>query len=66
MSNFNKPRFYETKENKQTTLLDIHTPTVIKAFDTAALFLKKNEVNVFNLSKNSAVESFEKIDSNQL
>ena len=66
MSNFNKPRFYETKENKQTTLLDIHTPTVIKAFDTAALFFKKNEVNVFNLSKNSAVESFEKIDSNQL
>lgn len=66
MSNFSKPRFYETSEDKQPTLLDIHTETVLSAFDTAALFFQENGTKVYNLSKDSAVQSFEKIDCNTL
>ena len=66
MNNFNKPRFYEDIEDKQSTLLDIHTPHVLNAFNTAALFFKEKEVRVFNLSKHSAVDAFEKIDCNNI
>ena len=66
MNNFNKPRFYEDIEDKQSTLLDIHTPHVLNAFNTAALFFKEKEVCVFNLSKHSAVDAFEKIDCNNI
>ena len=64
MNNFNSPRFYETLDDKQPTLLDLHATTVLSAFDTAALFFKENGIEVFNLSKDSAVESFQKIDPN--
>lgn len=66
MNNFNKPRFYENIEDKQSTLLDIHTHDVLNAFNTAALFFKEKEVSVFNLSKHSAVDTFEKIDCNNI
>ena len=66
MNNFNKPRFYENIEDKQSTLLDIHTHDVLNAFNTAALFFKEKEVCVFNLSKHSAVDAFEKIDCNNI
>ncbi|MHA3983046.1 lipopolysaccharide biosynthesis protein [Acinetobacter venetianus] len=60
MSNFSKPRFYETTDDKQPTLLDIHSETVLQAFDAAAIFFKEHQISVYNLSPNSAVESFEK------
>ncbi|RLZ11317.1 lipopolysaccharide biosynthesis protein [Acinetobacter sp. 2JN-4] len=66
MNNFNKPRFYETNDDKQPTSLDIHTETVLHAFDIAALFFKKNQIEVFNLSMNSAVKSFNKVSADQL
>ena len=66
MNNFNNPRFYENIEDKQSTLLDIHTHDVLNAFNTAALFFKEKEVCVFNLSKHSAVDAFEKIDCNNI
>lgn len=66
MNNFSEPRFYENLQNKQPTILDSHQNTVLEAFDTAAHFLKLKKINVYNLSINSAVESFEKMDSNSL
>ncbi|MFP6842978.1 MAG: lipopolysaccharide biosynthesis protein [Acinetobacter sp.] len=66
MNNFNNPRFYENIEDKQSTLLDIHTHDVLNAFNTAALFFKEKGVCVFNLSKHSAVDAFEKIDCNNI
>lgn len=66
MNNFGTPRFYENKENKQPTMLDYYSETIFAAFDTAAEFLEKNQIDVFNLSKNSAIQSFKKIDANEV
>ncbi|MDA0695332.1 MAG: lipopolysaccharide biosynthesis protein [Proteobacteria bacterium] len=66
MNNFSKPRFYENTENKQPTLLDLHIDNVLSAFDNAAHFLSQQNIKVFNLSSDSAVQSFPKIDVNVL
>lgn len=62
MTNFNQPRFYETAENKQPTLLDLHHETVLNAFELAQDYLKQ-KTQVINLSLNSAILSFPKFDS---
>lgn len=62
MNNFNKPRFYEKNDNKQPTMLDYHSEEVLQAFQVAAKFLKKEDIQVYNLSVNSAVTSFQKLD----
>ena len=62
MNNFNKPRFYEKNENKQPTMLDYHCEEVLQAFQVAAKFLKSEEIQVYNLSQNSAVTAFQKVD----
>lgn len=64
MNNFSKPRFYESEECKQPTTLNNHVDEIFQAFNTAALFFEENNIKVFNLSKESAIESFEKIDAN--
>ncbi len=62
MNNFTQPRFYENTENKQPTMLDQYLPTILSAFDTAAEYLSKQDISVYNLSSESAVESFPKLD----
>lgn len=65
MNNFNQPRFYENSDNKQPTMLDYYLKDTLQAFDTAALFLKQEGINVYNLSLESAIQSFEKLDPNK-
>ncbi|OTG67352.1 lipopolysaccharide biosynthesis protein [Acinetobacter silvestris] len=60
MNNFSQPRFYEQHHNKQATCLDLNIAAVVQAFDTAAEFFKLKQIKVYNLSKNSLIESFEK------
>ena len=66
MNNFSQPRFYEDKENKQPTMLNQYLDVTLPAFHTAASFLKSQKINVYNLSLESAVDAFEKINPEQL
>ncbi|MCH7306635.1 lipopolysaccharide biosynthesis protein [Acinetobacter sp. NIPH 1852] len=61
MNNFSQPRFYENSENKQPTMLDQYLHLIFPAFDAAATFLSEQNVQVYNLSPQSAIESFKKI-----
>ncbi len=63
MNNFNQPRFYESSENKQPTRLEQDFVKISNAFHTAATFLDKQHVQVINLSAQSAVQAFIKLDS---
>ncbi|KAA8733189.1 lipopolysaccharide biosynthesis protein [Acinetobacter qingfengensis] len=64
MNNFSQPRFYENQDNQQPTLLNIHTGTILQAFDVANTCFEKQHIRVFNLSLTSAIESFPKITFN--
>lgn len=66
MSDFSKPRFYETADNKQPTLLDTHMATVLEAFDLAAALFQEDQIKVFNLSPNSAIQSFNKVSAEMI
>lgn len=61
MNQFTQPRFYENAANKQSTMLDHYSDIIFPAFDAAAKIFRRKNVQVFNLSADSAVESFEKI-----
>jgi hypothetical protein len=61
MNNFSQPRFYEDAQNKQRTMLDHYSTLIFPAFDAAAKYFQKENIQVYNLSMHSAVESFEKI-----
>jgi len=65
MNNFNQPRFYENNNNKQPTMLDRYLHELLPAFQVASKFMKKEKIQVYNLSNNSAITSFEKIDCNK-
>lgn len=60
MNNFSQPRFYETKDNQQPTLLDLHQSTVLNAFALASKYMTQNHIEVINLSPSSAIENFTK------
>ncbi|MFW2161326.1 lipopolysaccharide biosynthesis protein [Acinetobacter beijerinckii] len=60
MNNLSQPRFYENSNCQQPTTLNHHLDAIFKAFDTAAVFLKEKKIQVFNLSQQSAIKSFEK------
>lgn len=63
MNNFNQPRFYEQSGNKQPTMLDYYLQDeILPAFETAACFLKQQNVQVHNFSFESAVNAFTKLD----
>ncbi|MCH7314654.1 lipopolysaccharide biosynthesis protein [Acinetobacter sp. ANC 3882] len=64
MNNFSQPRFYEDTEKQQPTTLNHHLDEVFQAFDTVAVLFKEKDIQVFNLSRTSAVQAFEKIDPN--
>jgi len=61
MNNFNLPRFYETAENKEPTHLNNDLEAINEAFKVAANFFKQKNINIYNLSSNSSIESFPKI-----
>lgn len=61
MNNFSQPRFYEKTENKQSTMLDHYSSVIFPAFDVAAKVFREKNIKVYNLSPESAVESFEKL-----
>ena len=61
MNNFNQPRFYEKAENKQPTMLDQYLQHTLPAFDVAANFFEQQNKQVYNLSPESAVQSFKKL-----
>lgn len=63
MNNFSSPRFYETAESKQPTFLDQNTESILAAFQTAALFFESKKIRVYNLSKQSLIEVFIKLDT---
>ncbi|AZN68181.1 MULTISPECIES: LPS biosynthesis protein [Acinetobacter] len=63
MNNFSQPRFYESIENKQPTMLDQYLHLIFPAFDAAAEFFIEHQVQVYNLSPTSAIESFKKINT---
>lgn len=66
MSNFNQPRFYENTQTKQPTMLDQYLSDIFPAFHTASHFLQMKNIKVYNLSEQSAVESFTKVDPNHI
>ncbi|RZF50803.1 lipopolysaccharide biosynthesis protein [Acinetobacter halotolerans] len=63
MNNFSQPRFYENSENKQPTMLDQYLHLIFPAFDAAAQFFTEQNIQVYNLSPQSAIKSFKKIDT---
>ena len=65
MNNFHLPRFYETIDLKQPTLLDQHTESILESFKTAAYFFESQKISVYNLSLKSKIESFKKIKLDQ-
>ncbi|WP_433847284.1 lipopolysaccharide biosynthesis protein [Acinetobacter proteolyticus] len=66
MNNFSQPRFYENIDGQQPTTLNHHVDEVFQAFDAAAALFEQKHIQVFNLSQNSAVQVFKKIDPNSL
>lgn len=62
MNQLHQPRFYENHDSKQPTLLDQHLPTILKAFNTAAVFLNDQNISAYNLSKHSKIEAFPKVE----
>lgn len=62
MNNFNHPRFYENNDNKQPTMLNDYMDELLPAFQVAGAFLKNKNIQVYNLSRDSAVTAFKKVD----
>ena len=60
MNNFDVPRFYEASNNVQISYLLCDYERIINSFELAAKLAKQNKVNIYNLSRNSAINSFEK------
>lgn len=66
MNNFQNPRFYESIDNKQPSHLDQNLDAIIHAFNTASHFFQAHNISVYNLSKDSLIESFPKIEKKSI
>jgi Kdo-III transferase WaaZ len=67
MNNFDKPRFYEKKEDILSTELDNNLKSIIiPCFELAKELAERNNITVYNLSMDSAINSFEKIEYNSI
>ncbi|UXY11086.1 sugar glycosyltransferase [Kosakonia sp. ML.JS2a] len=56
MSNFNQPRFYETSDSKLPSYLEEKVDNVVMpSFAHAATVMKKNHIEIVNLSPESAI-----------
>ncbi len=63
MNNFDKPRFYENPEDILNTELDKNFENIIvPCFELSYELAKRHGVIIYNLSRYSAITSFEKID----
>ena len=60
LNHLNAPRFYETEQNKQPTLLNQHLDEILTAFNTASILFKQKNIEVYNLSESSLVQCFPK------
>lgn len=61
MNNFNAPRFYETAQNRMGTRLDKDFDKIIQSFIAARAYCDEHNIEVINLSPESAVEAFPKM-----
>lgn len=67
MNNFSKPRFYETQNDKLDTKLNNNLHDfIIPCFNLAHEIAISKGVEIYNLSKNSAINSFEKLDYREI
>ncbi|RAX11252.1 lipopolysaccharide biosynthesis protein [Photorhabdus bodei] len=67
MNNFSKPRFYETQNDQLDTKLNNNLHDfIIPCFNLAHEIAIKRGVKIYNLSKNSAINSFEKLDYREI
>lgn len=62
MNNFNAPRFYETAKDKLSTRLDLDFSAINGAFISARSYCELNNIQVINLSPESAIGSFPKMN----
>lgn len=61
MNNFHVPRFYENPQDKLSTRLDIDFDNIYSSFVTAKEYCSAHNIQVFNLSPESAIDAFPKI-----
>lgn len=61
MNNFNLPRFYETSEDKLPTRLAKDFENISRSFHSAQAYCSSHNIQVINLSPNSAIDAFPKI-----
>ncbi|WP_333494927.1 lipopolysaccharide core biosynthesis protein RfaZ [Kluyvera sp. CHPC 1.251] len=61
MNNFSTPRFYETAQNRLDTRLDKDFDRIIQSFFAARAYCDEHNIEVINLSPESAVEAFPKM-----
>lgn len=61
MTQFNAPRFYEQANDVLSTQLERNFDTIVKSFTVAKSYCDQNNIEVVNLSPQSAVESFQKL-----
>ncbi|WP_438437168.1 lipopolysaccharide core biosynthesis protein RfaZ [Kluyvera sichuanensis] len=61
MNNFNAPRFYETENDKLSTGLDKDFAAISSAFIAARSYCELNNIQVINLSPDSAIGAFPKM-----
>ena len=62
MNNFNEPRFYESASEKQPVYLRKDFHDIDGGFYAAADYCRTNNIKVINLSIDSAINSFEKMN----
>lgn len=61
MNNFDKPRFYETEQDRLSTILDRDFNDICCAFTSSQYYCEQNNIRVVNLSPESAISAFPKI-----
>jgi len=61
MNNFNTPRFYETSEDKLGTRLNLDFDNITHSFLAAQAYCQAHNIQVVNLSPESAIEAFPKM-----
>lgn len=62
MNNFNEPRFYESSNEKQPVYLGKDFHDITGGFYAAADYCRMNNIKVINLSIDSAIDSFKKMN----
>lgn len=61
MNNFDAPRFYEVPQDKLSTRLDLDFENIYSAFNSAREYCSSHDIQVINLSPDSAIDAFPKV-----